>query len=54
MKLIINFVEKNIRGAWVIHGALGYKQYYYYTKKEAIAKYLQEYKESDGMFICQN
>lgn len=25
-------VEKNIRGAWVIYGALGVRQYYGYTK----------------------
>ena len=39
-------VEKNIRGAWVIYGVIGIKQYYYYTKKEAIARYNQEIKES--------
>ena len=35
-------VEKNIRGAWVIYGVLGIRQYYDYTKKEAIARYKQE------------
>lgn len=38
----IYMVEKNIRGAWVIYGALGMRQYYYYTKKDAIRKYKEE------------
>lgn len=50
MKRIIDddiwLVEKNIRGAWVIYGVIGIKQYYYYTKKDAICKYKQEIKES--------
>ena len=40
----IDFVEKNIHGAWVIWGVLGIRQYYYYTKKEAIRKYKEEAK----------
>lgn len=35
----IFFVEKNIHDAWVIYGSDGIKQYYGYTKKEAIKKY---------------
>ncbi len=38
-------VEKNIRGAWVIYGALGVRQYYGHTKLQSIAKYRQEYRE---------
>ena len=36
---MIYFVEKNVHGAWVIYGTDGVKQYYYYTKTEAIRKY---------------
>lgn len=39
------FVERNIRGAWVIYGALGVRQYYGYTKAEAIDKYRKECSE---------
>ena len=42
----IFFVEKNIRGAWVIYGAIGVKQYYGYTKAEAVAKYKEECKRT--------
>jgi len=41
----IDFVEKNIRGAWVIYGEIGIKQYYYYTKAQAIKLYKEEVKE---------
>jgi hypothetical protein len=43
MNGIIFMTEKNIRGAWAIYGALGVRQYYDYTKKEAEAKYIEEY-----------
>lgn len=39
---MIWFVEKNIRAAWVVHGALGIRQYYCYSKKEACKKYREE------------
>lgn len=39
-------VEKNIRGAWVIWGDIGMRQYYYYTKREAIALYRAECREA--------
>lgn len=42
MKSIIWFVEKNIYGAWVIYGINNVKQYYGYTKSEAIRKYKKE------------
>lgn len=41
----IFYIEQNIRGAWVICGRLGIRQYYYYTKQEAIEKYKKELKE---------
>ncbi len=53
MKSCIFFVEKNIHGAWVIYGALGVRQYYYYTKKEAMRLYREEYWQKEGQFICR-
>ena len=38
----IDFVERNIHGAWVIWGSIGIRQYYYYTKREAIRHYRAE------------
>ena len=38
----ISLVEKNIHGAWVIYGDIGIRQYYYYTKKQAMALYRQD------------
>ena len=42
MKGDIFLIERNIRGAWVIYGRLGVRQYYYYTKQEAVDKYREE------------
>ncbi len=42
MKSKIFLVEQNIRGAWVVYGALGVRQYCGYTKKEAIERYKKE------------
>lgn len=42
MGAIIFFVEKNIHGAWTIYGVLGVKQYYYYSRKEAMQRYMEE------------
>jgi len=42
---VIDFVERNIHGAWVIYGAIGIRQYYYYTKANAIAMYRDEVKQ---------
>lgn len=39
---LIYFAERNIRGAWVVYGLCGVKQYYGYTRKEAIARYRSE------------
>ena len=41
----IDFIEKNIRGSWVIYGEIGIKQYYYYTKAQAIKLYKEEVKQ---------
>lgn len=38
----IFFAEKNLRGAWVIYGDLGVRQYYYMTKREAVRRYNEE------------
>lgn len=42
MNYPIYFSEKNAHGAWVVYGALGVKQYYGYTKKEAENLYKEE------------
>lgn len=39
---VIYFVEKNIRGAWVVWGVIGIHQYYGYTKREAMRMYVEE------------
>ena len=46
MKSPVHFMEKNIRGAWVIYGMLGVRQYYYYTKAEARKRYIEEYNKT--------
>ena len=43
---VIYFVEKNVRGAWVIYGQIGVKKYDGYTKQEAIKKYKEECKRT--------
>lgn len=35
-------VERNVHGAWAIYGSLGVRQYYGYTKAEAVRKYKEE------------
>lgn len=50
---IIDFVERNIHGAWVVWGDLGIRQYYGYTKKESMKKYRQEWRETVAPFVCQ-
>lgn len=47
----IYLMEKNIRGAWVIYGTLGVRQYYYYTKAQAKNLYLDECKRK--FFVCE-
>ena len=39
MKAKIFFTERNIRGAWVVYGNEGIKQYYGYTKQQAKEMY---------------
>lgn len=41
----IYLIEHNIRGAVVIYGALGVRQYYGYSKKEARRMYNDECKK---------
>lgn len=48
---MIYFVEKNIRGAWVIYGGIGVRQYYGYTKAEAIKKYKEESKKTNFFVV---
>lgn len=42
----IYFTEKNAYGAWVIYGAIGVRQYYFYTKKQAMKRYREECKQT--------
>lgn len=49
----INYIEKNIHGAYVIHGEIGIRQYYYCTKKDAIADYRKEC-EKEKIFVNQD
>ena len=42
---VIRFVEKNIRGAWVVNGLIGSRQYYYYTKAQVMKLYREEYEK---------
>lgn len=48
MQLVYS-AEKNIRGAWVVYGVEGVKQYYGYSKAEAI----RLYKESCRIIVSQ-
>ena len=41
MKWIL-LIERNLRSGWAIYGELGVKQYYGYTKQEAIRMYQDE------------
>ena len=43
-KGIVYFAERNIHGAWVVYGADGIKQYYGYTKQQAIEMYKRDCK----------
>ena len=44
-QIIVYFAEKNIYGAWAVYGVNGVKQYYGYTKSEAIDKYKEQAKK---------
>lgn len=39
---VIHFTERNVHGAWVIYGIMGIRQYYGYTKAQALEKYRDE------------
>lgn len=41
MRLIF-FTELNIRGAWVVYGRIGIRQYYGYTREQAKKAYKGE------------
>ena len=43
VKSVVFFVERNHRGAWVVYGEAGVKQYYGYTKKQAVQLYKASY-----------
>ena len=43
---MIDYVTRNIYGAWTICGLIGIRQYYGYTKQEACKKYKQECKDT--------
>ena len=49
MRSCIHLVERNIRGAWVIYGLLGVRQYYYYTKREAMRLYREEFQNTTAI-----
>lgn len=40
-------VEKNVHAAWVIYGAIGIRQYYGYSKREACRRYREECRKND-------
>lgn len=46
MKSPIYFVERNIHGGYAIYGLLGVRQFYGYTKAEAIQKYKEAYENT--------
>ena len=39
---MIDFMERNREGYWVIWGAVGMRRYLYYAKREARKRYLDE------------
>ena len=41
---VVSSAYLNDRGAWVVNGAMGQKQYYGYTRKEAVNRYEDECK----------
>jgi len=46
MSKLIYLIEKNVHGAWVIYGEIGVKQYYFYTKKNAVSRYIDQCKQT--------
>ena len=43
---MIYLVYRNYNGSWVIHGSLGVKVYYGYTKLTACKKYMDDVKRA--------
>ena len=41
-KAKVYFVDRNVHGAYVVYGSEGVKQYYGYTKSQAVEKYRQD------------
>lgn len=41
----ITLIHQTFQGAWVIYGAIGYRQYMGYSKTEARIKYIDECNE---------
>lgn len=50
MGKIIDFSEKNARGAWVVYGTNGIRQYYGYTKEQAERMYKEQAKREVVQF----
>lgn len=46
MRSCILFTERNIRGAWVVYGDLGVRQYYGYSKRESERRYREECRQT--------
>lgn len=44
----ITSIRITFQGAYAINGVIGEKQYFYFTKREAIRKYNQEAKQKLG------
>ena len=42
---MVHFAKRNTAGAWTVYGTEGVKQYYGYTKAEAIRKYKEASRE---------
>ena len=40
-KAKVYFIDKNVHGAFVVYGSEGVKQYYGYTKSQALEAYRQ-------------
>lgn len=38
----ISCIDQTIHGAWEIYGAIGFRQYYGYTRRDAMRLYNQE------------
>lgn len=50
MSKYINFVDRLYDGSYRIHGSIGYRRYFGYSKKVAIKKYIEEARAEE--FLC--